>query len=395
VKPLLSVGSLLLSLEGRVTRSTLWWTSIGIAVVYVLALPFADRASPSFGVPALNLVVLYALIALSAKRLKDRGRSPWWLLAAAVPILGPLWLFVELGLRAGNEGENHYGPDPRDGRKTDYLVVPSGEDENTVVDVTGLYATDVFAVATPETLDELVEAVKRTEGPISIGGGRFSMGGQVASEGSLHIDMRQMNRVLALDFANKTIRVQAGIRWCDIQRVVDPHDLAVKIMQTYAAPTMGQVDVLERGQLAKLGEFVPLEDYRPIPPDAIADASVDLVTVYIGLHHIEPSGVEPFLRSIHRVLRPGGLLVVRDHDVTSPEMDAVVSLAHTVFNIGLGETWAFNQAERRHFAPVETWVERIERVGFRDLGPRLYQELDPTRNALFALEKVDAAEEEE
>ena len=38
---------------------------------------------------------------------------------------------------------------------------------------------------------------------------------------------------------NRTIRVQAGIRWCDIQRFIDPHDLAIRIMQTYANFTVG------------------------------------------------------------------------------------------------------------------------------------------------------------
>ena len=55
----------------------------------------------------------------------DRGRSPLWLLAAAVPVLGPLWLFIELGLLSGTPGENHYGPDPLT-LDTDYLTVKIG-----------------------------------------------------------------------------------------------------------------------------------------------------------------------------------------------------------------------------------------------------------------------------
>jgi FAD/FMN-containing dehydrogenase len=45
--------------------------------------------------------------------------------------------------------------------------------------------------------------------------------------------------VLGFSPAEKTIRVQAGVRWCDIQKFVDPHGLAVKIMQTYANFTVG------------------------------------------------------------------------------------------------------------------------------------------------------------
>src|SRR5262249_43762856 len=52
------------------------------------------------------------------------------------------------------------------------------------------------------------------------------------------------------------------------------------------APTYSPVDIVERGQLAKLGTFVPLVDYAPISATAVPDASVDLVTCYIGLHHV-------------------------------------------------------------------------------------------------------------
>ena len=65
------------------------------------------------------------------------------------------------------------------------------------------------------------------------------MGGQTASPDSLHIDLRGLNRVLDFSKSEKWIRVQAGIRWCDIQHYVDPHDLSVKAMQSYANFTVG------------------------------------------------------------------------------------------------------------------------------------------------------------
>src|SRR5690606_17030818 len=84
-------------------------------------------------------------------------------------------------------------------------------------DVTGLNPVMVWAVVRPETIEDVQAAVRRASGPISIGGGRFSMGGQVASPGSLHLDMRGMNRIVEFRPAERRIRVQAGIRWCDIQ----------------------------------------------------------------------------------------------------------------------------------------------------------------------------------
>src|SRR5262249_34984176 len=90
------------------------------------------------------------------------------------------------------------------------------------------------------------------------------------------------------------------------------------------APTNSPPDIMERGGLRKLGEWVPLDNYAPLPKDRIPDASVDLVSCYIGLHHIPLDRLQPFMASIQRVLRPGGTFILRDHDVISKEMDTFV-----------------------------------------------------------------------
>ena len=155
------------------------------------------------------------------------------------------------------------------------------------------------------------------------------------------------------------------------------------------APTMSAVDIVERGRLRRLGEFVDIGDHDPLPP-SLADASFDLVSCYIGLHHCAPERIDAFVQSIARVLRPGGLFILRDHDVKSERMRAFVALAHTVFNAGLGEPWEVNARERRHFAPVEHWSQLLGRAGLRDSGARVAQRHDPSANLLMAFVK-DAA----
>lgn len=155
------------------------------------------------------------------------------------------------------------------------------------------------------------------------------------------------------------------------------------------APGMSPVDIVERGGLAKVGEFLPLADYAPLP-DSVADASLELVTCYIGLHHARPESLPPFLASVARVLKPGGLFILRDHDVCDEPMRAFVALAHTVFNAGLGETWDTNAAELRHFAPVAHWCALLAAAGLEDRGTRLAQANDPSCNLLMAFEKRSA-----
>lgn len=156
------------------------------------------------------------------------------------------------------------------------------------------------------------------------------------------------------------------------------------------APGMSPVDIVERGGLARIGEFLPLNDYAPLP-DSVADASLDLVTCYIGLHHARPESLPAFLASVARVLRPGGVFILRDHDVCDEPMRAFVALAHTVFNAGLGAPWETNRAERRHFAPVAQWCALLTDAGLVDRGVRLAQANDPSRNLLMAFEKPEAA----
>ncbi len=171
----------------------------------------------------------------------------------------------------------------------------------------------------------------------------------------------------------------------------------VKALKKYAAvtgpvtlihtvnPGYSPEDLVERGQLGPIGQFQALGDYDPI---TLPEASVDLVSCFIGLHHMAPERLHPFLQSIARVLRPGGHFVLRDHDVRSAEMNSFVSLAHAVFNAGLKETWATNAAELRHFASESDWVNRIQAVGFRKVGASLLQKGDPSDNMLMAFERL-------
>ena len=148
----------------------------------------------------------------------------------------------------------------------------------------------------------------------------------------------------------------------------------------------GPVDVVERGQLAQAGTYLPMGDYDPLS-DTIGDGSVELVSCFIGLHHIAPERLDPFLRSIVRVLAEGGIFVLRDHDVGDPRMDRMVALAHTVFNCGLGAPWSVNENERRHFVSIDTWIGRLAAHGLEQRGPRLAQANDPTKNLLLAFVK--------
>lgn len=115
-----------------------------------------------------------------------------------------------------------------------------GQDKSTVVnDITQLNPVTVNAIISPTTTEEIINAVKTHSGPISIGGGRYSMGGQTATEQALQIDLRKFNAIKNFSAAKKEITVQTGTTWRKIQEFIDPYNLSVKIMQTYANFTVG------------------------------------------------------------------------------------------------------------------------------------------------------------
>jgi len=108
-----------------------------------------------------------------------------------------------------------------------------------VPNITGLYTIEVAKIVAPVSASELACIVLGWPGKIAVGGGRYSMGGQVAIKAGLHVDMRGMNRLVSLDRAGKVARVQAGVRWRDLQDILDPLGLSVKTMQSYANFTAG------------------------------------------------------------------------------------------------------------------------------------------------------------
>lgn len=123
-----------------------------------------------------------------------------------------------------------------------------------VANVTQIYSVRVARIATPRSADEVAKALAAWPGRVAVGGGRYSMGGQVAVDGGLHLDMRQMNQLVWLNALEQKVRVQAGMRWRDLQALIDPQGLAVTTMQSYANFTVGgAVSVNAHGRYVRNG----------------------------------------------------------------------------------------------------------------------------------------------
>ncbi len=251
LKDKLPVSYLLFTKRGRINRLTYWTASVFIwCSFYVLfnLLELISYRATLFIYPLL----FWALFCTAVKRLHDTNRSGHWLWLMGVPVLGPFFLFWLMGFRRGNALSNRYGAVP--GSAPDYFRNPKVD--KVVDDVTQINPVEVERVVAPESIEELQNIIKSSDA-VSIGGGRFSMGGQTASAKSVHMDLRGLNKILNFSAENKTIKVQAGTRWCDIQKHIDPHGLSVKIMQTYANFTVGgSLSVNCHGRYIGLGPLI-------------------------------------------------------------------------------------------------------------------------------------------
>jgi uncharacterized membrane protein YhaH (DUF805 family) len=126
------------SFDGRIPRKTFW---LGLLVLMIVswilqmilfavlggsmmdidpnatpeaAAAAAQTAMSSMMLPfgILFLITLWPSLAIYAKRWHDRNKSGWWTLIMLIPVIGAIWMLIELGFLRGTEGDNGYGADP-------------------------------------------------------------------------------------------------------------------------------------------------------------------------------------------------------------------------------------------------------------------------------------------
>lgn len=113
----MSFAQLYLGIRGRIPRRTYWLHGVlsllllGVAVNALLAIARVDDDTSG---KLVNLVFLWPLIAVSAKRQHDFNFSAWWALIHFVPAVGSIILIIVDGMMPGTPGPNRFGIDPRE-----------------------------------------------------------------------------------------------------------------------------------------------------------------------------------------------------------------------------------------------------------------------------------------
>jgi uncharacterized membrane protein YhaH (DUF805 family) len=105
---------LMFSLRGRLPRLGYWAATLVIAIAYGTTIFVSTKFIQSRDVQSVVLLTVmlplwWSTFAISAKRWHDRDKSAWWILISFIPLIGPLWAFIEQGFLRGTYGPNNYG----------------------------------------------------------------------------------------------------------------------------------------------------------------------------------------------------------------------------------------------------------------------------------------------
>lgn len=100
--------------KGRSQRKEYWmFTLFNLVAFFVLSVIGGFQGDQAELLTGLySLAVLLPSVAVTVRRLHDIGRSGWWALLMAVPVVGALVLVV-FALQDSQPEANEYGPNPK------------------------------------------------------------------------------------------------------------------------------------------------------------------------------------------------------------------------------------------------------------------------------------------
>ena len=138
-------------------------------------------------------------------------------------------------------------PDAADVKPTTIALVssdpllPFAQESGFINDASCLNRTAIYGVVRVSRVEDVRNALAFAHNnnlKVTSAGQRHSMGGQSFSQNGLVLDMRGLNQI-RLDKEHKTVNVQSGATWAEVQRALDRQGLAVQAMQSINIFTIG------------------------------------------------------------------------------------------------------------------------------------------------------------
>ncbi len=105
------------------------------------------------------------------------------------------------------------------------------------------FVREADMVAQPTTVEEIGKVLAHARAQripvVPRGVASSGFGATLPTRGGIVLDLSWLRRILAVDPAARTARVEAGVRWSDLARALEPHGLALRTYPSNAFSTIG------------------------------------------------------------------------------------------------------------------------------------------------------------
>ncbi|WP_407268230.1 FAD-dependent oxidoreductase, partial [Radiobacillus sp. PE A8.2] len=128
---------------------------------------------------------------------------------------------------------------------------------------------EVHRATSEAELQSWVQEAINNDEKISVAGMQHSQGGHTYFPNGLVIDTKNYDKILDFNPSQKTITVQSGATWEDIQKKINPDHLAIRVMQSQNIFTVGgSLSVNAHGRDIRFGSLIDtVESFRLLTPD--------------------------------------------------------------------------------------------------------------------------------
>lgn len=128
---------------------------------------------------------------------------------------------------------------------------------------------EVHGATSEEDLQRYVKELIENGEKVSVAGMQHSQGGHTYYPNGNVIDMKEYNKILNYHPNKKTITVQSGATWEDIQQKINPDHLSIRVMQSQNIFTVGgSISVNAHGRDIRYGSLIDTVDsFRLLTPE--------------------------------------------------------------------------------------------------------------------------------
>ena len=117
------------------------------------------------------------------------------------------------------------------------------------------------------------------------------------------------------------------------------------------------------------------------------DDKFDLVTAFMVFHHIKDETLDIMFDELFRVTKPGGILIIREHNVESresEEMTVILDFMHDMYDDVLQSETSWKDTDKYYakYKSMNKWDELLTAKGFSVLENQPYFNSNPKTNSV-------------